>query len=276
MVFRPNTPAPVPGQLVTGHFREGPRYASYREHGTRDWLIVHTLDGHGRFGHAGGDYLTRPGDLVMLEPGTPHDYGTAEGASSWELLWAHFIPLPHWLDWLGWPDVAPGLPLLATGGHEFAPRIARRFRDVVRLNASSSRLREALALNALEEVLLWCDQLNPRTRSIGVDARIRRALELIHDRFAQPLSVAAMARHCGLSPSRFTHLFQHETNATPQRYLELRRLGRARELLQFTQAPIAEIARQVGYDNPFYFTARFKRLTGESPRTWRATHARAR
>lgn len=270
MAARANTPAPIPGQLVTGHFREGPRYATYRAHGTRDWILVHTLAGHGRFGHAQGEYVTRPGDLVLVEPGTPHDYGTAAGADGWELLWAHFIPLPHWLDLLDWPEVASGIGVLALAGHEFEARIGQCFRDALRLSASPVRLREALGMNALEALFLWCDHLNPRTATIGLDPRIRRALDFIHDHFAQPLSVADMARQSGLSSSRFTHLFQHETGETPQRYLELRRLGRARELLQFTQASVAEIARQVGYENPFYFTLRFKRLTGASPRAWRA------
>jgi AraC family transcriptional regulator of arabinose operon len=266
---RANTPAPVPGQLITGHFHEGSRYSTYREHGTRDWILVHTLSGHGRFGHARGEYMTQPGDVVLVEPGTLHDYGTAGGAENWELLWAHFIPLPHWLDLLDWPEVAPGIRVLPLAGHEFEARIVQRFRDALHLNASSMRLREAFAMNALEEVFLWCDHVNPHTATIGVDVRIRRALDFIHERFAQPLSVADMARQSGLSLSRFSHLFQRETGETPQRYLELRRLGRARELLQFTQAPVAEVARQVGYDNPFYFTLRFKRLTGEGPRAWR-------
>ena len=269
MPLRSNTPAPAPGQLVTGHFHEGPRYGTFREHGTRDWLLVLTLSGHGRFGHAEGELICGPGDLVLLKPGTLHDYGTAPGHDAWEPLWAHLIPPPAWLGWLDWPERAPGLLHLNVHGHEFEPRIVQRFHDAIRLNAGSSRLREALAMNALEEVLLWCDHLNPHTAAVGVDPRIRRALDLIHEQFSRPLTVAVLARHSGLSPSRFTHLFQHETGQTPQRYLELRRLGRARELLEFTQAAVGEIARQVGYDNPFYFSLRFRRLTGTSPRTWR-------
>jgi AraC family transcriptional regulator of arabinose operon len=83
------------------------------------------------------------------------------------------------------------------------------------------------------------------------------------------MGVARIAAQCGLSPSRFAHLFRHQTGETPQRYLELQRLKRARELLEFTQEPIAVIARSVGYENPFYFTLRFKRHNGASPRQWR-------
>ncbi len=274
MTARANTPAPPPGTLVTGHFHKGPRYATYRAHGTRDWLLVYTVSGRGRFGHAGGECITRPGDLVLVRPGILHDYGTARGQRHWEPLWAHFIPRPAWLPWLDWPEAAPGLHRLALRGHETAPRLAQRFRDAIRLNAGPSRQREALALNALEEVLLWCDLANPRRDTAGLDSRIRHSLEFICEHFAEALNVARIAAECGLSPSRFAHLFRAQTGETPQRYLELQRLNRARQLLEFTQEPVTAIARAVGFENPFYFTLRFKRHGGASPRAWRSRRKR--
>ena len=266
MTTRASTPAPPPGTLVTGHFSRGPRYATFREHGTRDWLLVCSVSGHGRVGHARGEFITQPGDMVLVRPGVRHDYGTARGARGWELRWAHFIPRPDWLPWLDWPEVAPGIRHLALRGHEAATRLARRFRDLVRLNAGPSRQREALALNALEEILLWCEVANPRRESAGLDSRIRHALEFICERFAEPLNVARVAAHCGLSLSRFAHLFRAQTGETPQRYLELQRLNRARQLLEFTQEPVTVVARSVGFENPFYFTLRFKRHCGASTR----------
>jgi AraC family transcriptional regulator of arabinose operon len=255
--------------LVTGHFHKGPRYRTQRAHGTRDWLLVYTVSGHGRYGHNEGEFITAPGDLVLVRPGVRHDYGTARGARGWEPLWAHFIPRPGWLPFLDWPEVAPGILHLALRDHEAGPRVAQRFRDVVRLNAGPSRQREALAQNALEEILLWADLANPRRESAGLDSRIRRSLDFICERFAEPLNVARVAAHSGLSPSRFAHLFRAQTGETPQRYLELQRLNRARQLLEFTQEPVAAIARSVGFENPFYFTLRFKRHSGASPRAWR-------
>lgn len=264
------TPSPPPGPLVTGHFRKGPRYATYREQGTRDWLLVYTVSGAGRFGHADGDCEAGPGDMVLLRPGTLHDYSTTQGRQRWEPLWAHFIPRPHWIPWLDWPEEAPGIFRLRLHDHEFLPRIKRRFHDLVQLNAGPSRQRELLALNALEEILLWCDLANPRRETAGLDSRIRRALEFVCEHFAEPLTVTQIAEYCGLSPSRFAHLFRTQTGETPQRYLELQRLNRARQLLEFTQEPVAAVARAVGFDNPFYFTLRFKRHSGASPRAWRA------
>jgi len=272
---RRDTPAPLPGLLVTGHFHKGPRYATYREHGTDDWLLVYTVGGRGRYGHAGGELVARPGDMILLKPHTLHDYGTARGSRHWELLWAHFIPRPAWLEFLDWPESAPGLRHLPLAGQAAQARIVRRLRDVIRLNAGPSGLREPLAMNALEEVLLRCDLANPRKENAGLDRRIGRSLDYICSRFSESLTVTHIAAHCGLSPSRFAHLFRTQTGTTPQRYLELQRLNRARQLLEFTQEPVAVIARQVGFENPFYFTLRFKRHCGASPRAWRhQRHAR--
>jgi AraC family transcriptional regulator of arabinose operon len=273
---RPDTPAPPPGPLVTGHFRKGPRFTTYREQGTNDWLLIYNQSGHGRYGHVGGDLVTHPGDIILLRPYTLHDYGTAGGYRHWEPLWAHFIPRPAWLEWLDWPEAAPGMLYLRLQGHELQARIARRLREVIRLNAGPSPLREPLALNALEEVLLWCELTNPRKAAGGLDPRISRALDYICANFADPLTVGRIAVQAGLSPSRFAHLFRQQTGETPQRYLELQRLNRARQLLEFTQEPIRAIARQVGFESPFYFTLRFKRHSGASPRMWRQRRSESR
>jgi AraC-like DNA-binding protein len=49
----------------------------------------------------------------------------------------------------------------------------------------------------------------------------------------------------------------------------LQRINRARQLLELTAMSIKEIAAEVGYENPFYFSLRFKKQTGTSPRDYR-------
>ena len=104
----------------------------------------------------GGELIARPGDWVLIRPGTLHDYAVAASETRWELLWAHFQPRPDWLPWLDWPEIAPGLMLLQLTD----PALAERFLDVHRLFHSDLRRREAFAANALELMLLECDRLN--------------------------------------------------------------------------------------------------------------------
>ena len=269
MDTRPDTPAPPPGPLITGSSRQGPRFNTYRMLGTHDWVLVYNFSGHAYFSHAKGVINTGPGDMILLKPQTVHDYGTGADQPHWEPLWAHFIPRPAWMEWLDWPEVAPGILLLHLHQHEQQPRIVQRFREMLQLNAGAFRLREALAMNALEEIILWCDLANPRSETARLDDRIRHSLNYICEHFAEPLTVGHIAAQCGLSSSRFAHLFRIQIRETPQRYLEMQRLNRARQLLEFTQEPIRHIARQVGFENPFYFTLRFKQHHGTGPRAWR-------
>jgi AraC family transcriptional regulator of arabinose operon len=77
-----------------------------------------------------------------------------------------------------------------------------------------------------------------------------------------------------MSVSRVAHLFREQVGVTPQQFLERQRMERASQLLEMTALSVKEIAHQVGFENPFYFTLRFKRQTGQSPTAFRSRGAR--
>ncbi len=270
MTARPDTPHPELVQLRAGHFHERPDYGVYRRRGTRDTLLIYTRSGGGRFGHARGELVTRAGELVLLAPGTFHDYAVAPGAAHWELLWAHFHAKADWQQLLALPEVSPGVHHLALGDPELTRRIEARLLDMVRLGNGPLRQGESLAMNALEEVLLWCDALNPNAGREPIDPRIRRALDVICGDLKTTHTLPALAKRAALSRSRFAHLFSTQVGTSPQRYQETQRLLRARELLELTARSIEQIADDLGFASPFYFSQRFKRAIGQSPSEYRA------
>ncbi len=271
---------PEVAHLVTGHFYERAGYESWRARGTKDWLLIATVSGSGRFGHdchgQAGEFTTGAGDLVLFRPGTRHDYGVAPGLGCWELLWTHFHPRPEWTPWLAWPDAAPGLMRLRLENAEVRGKILDRFREANALATgvlpSSPRHRETFAMNALEALLLWCDTQNPLSEPCRVDPRVQKVMEYLDRHLAETVTQADLAAETGLSASRLAHLFRAQVGLTPQQFLEGRRLSRARQLLELTPRPIGAVAAEVGYENPFYFTLRFKRATGLSPRDYRKKH----
>ena len=254
------------GGLLAGHFNQTRRYATRRPGGTDDWLLIFTRSGQGIFRWPGGQLSTRRGDLVLTRPGTPHDYGLVQPGEPWELQWVHFLPRPQWLVWLKWRELAPGLSSCRVTEPETFRRLGRRFSEMKKLSERSSRHHETLAMNALEEIILWCDEINMQEGEI--DARIRRAVDLLNDLHSS-LSHEEVARKVGLSSSRLAHLFVEQIGVTPRNYLEKRRLEQARQLLRRTQFPVAEIARQVGFESQFYFSLRFKKATGQAPLAFR-------
>ncbi len=262
------TPDALP---VTGHFCEGPKYAVSRPDGTDDWLLIYTMSGLGRFDHAEGTFLAEPKVLVLLSPGTAHSYGSEASLKRWELLWVHFSPRLHWHPWLTWPEVAPGLRYSRVDREEDEQKVVSTLQDVHRLATSVLPYRTDLALNALERLLLWVKFINPDPRGAAwsLDARVQRAMNYLSEHMSERVTLRDVAEEVHLSPSRLAHLFREQVGVTPQQFLERHRLERAKQLLRSTPHLIQNIAWQVGYENPFYFTRRFKKFVGCSPSAYR-------
>jgi two-component system response regulator YesN len=92
----------------------------------------------------------------------------------------------------------------------------------------------------------------------------------ISDHFANPdLSLHEVAAHVNVSASHFSAVFSRETGETFKEYLTGVRIKKAKELLKTTSLKTFEIAYQVGYKDPHYFSAVFKKQTGLSPSEFR-------
>ncbi|WP_165864129.1 helix-turn-helix domain-containing protein [Capsulimonas corticalis] len=253
--------------MISGHYDVSGGYGTRRDHGARDWLLVATIDGRGRFGFAGGERIAQAGELILLKPGAPHDYSCV-AAGRWEFLWTHFQPRAFWYDLLSWPEFAPGMMSLSLTEPVMRQKIAAQFWEAHRLESGRLRRREAFAMTALEMLLLLCDTQNPLTQQPALDPRIQAALDCIFSRLSDKLSLGDLAGVAGLSPSRFAHLFREQMGAPPLEFLDLRRLDRAKRLLDRSSVSVGAVAEEIGFD-PLYFSRWFKRHTGLGPRAYR-------
>ncbi len=99
---------------------------------------------------------------------------------------------------------------------------------------------------------------------------VAQAQEYITQHYADPeLSLNDVAAYVNLSPSHFSTVFSHTGNETFKTYLTAIRIRKAKELLCTTGLKVYEIADQVGYNDPHYFSAVFKKMTGVSPADFR-------
>lgn len=265
---RAEGPYPPPGVLVTGHFREGFGYRVRRPGGSGNWLLTYTLDGVGLYRQPGVTLRAGPGDLVLLAPGAAHDYSVPEGGF-WEFLWAHFRPRTAWPEWMTLPEVGDGLYLARLRGARTRARVEAAFRGLHADALAGGELAEELALNGLEEVLLVAAREGESARERTMDPRVRRVLAVVSGDLAAPLDVATLAREVSLSPSRLSHLFKEETGDTVMNTVTSLRLRRAARLLEHTAESVGSISRRTGFDSPYYFSRRFRRYFGVSPRRYR-------
>jgi AraC-like DNA-binding protein len=94
-------------------------------------------------------------------------------------------------------------------------------------------------------------------------------VEDIQSNYAQTKEMADYAQMCSLSVSRFAHLFTERYHQSPHSFRLEVRISQAKYLLKDTLIPVQEIARNVGYQDPLYFSRLFKKHTGASPTEFR-------
>lgn len=83
------------------------------------------------------------------------------------------------------------------------------------------------------------------------------------------LSLQDAADHVNVSASHLSKVFSQETGQTFIDFLMMTRIRKAMELMQSTNAKSYEIANEVGYNDPHYFSNLFKRVTGMTIREFR-------
>jgi len=100
---------------------------------------------------------------------------------------------------------------------------------------------------------------------------IIQAKEYIDHHYTNPeLSLNEVALQVNLSASHFSVVFGQEADQTFKEYLTEIRINKAKELLRMTSLRSADIAYQVGYNDPHYFSSVFKKNTGLSPMEFRS------
>ncbi len=118
----------------------------------------------------------------------------------------------------------------------------------------------------LHEIIQWRDN-----RSSGRYADvILKAKKYIEENYNNPsVCLHTVAEHVCLSPNHFSTVFSQECGNTFIEYLTDIRLTMAKKLLKTTQKRSTDIAYEIGFSDPHYFSYIFKKHTGMSPREYR-------
>ena len=143
-------------------------------------------------------------------------------------------------------------------------------------------------LNSIETILVdikTTEQLKEKTCNLLVNAIsfrdsqtsgqhtrvIGQAKEYIDKHFMEPdLSLFEVASQVNLSSSHFSVVFSQGTCQTFKEYLTTTRINKAKEMLRSSALGSNDIAYQVGFNDPHYFSYVFKKNTGFSPTEFRS------
>ena len=82
------------------------------------------------------------------------------------------------------------------------------------------------------------------------------------------VSLNSVCAYLAMSTSYFSSIFKNYTGETFIEALTKKRIEKAKILLKNTQKKTYEIAAEVGYGDPHYFSSAFKKMTGMTPREY--------
>lgn len=116
----------------------------------------------------------------------------------------------------------------------------------------------------------------PRSVFGPMDERIAEAVDRLDNQpLNQPFEEHALASAVALSRAQFDRLFVGQLGMTAKAYFNGRRLQRARELLSDTTTPVKQIAYQLGFADPAYFSKWFYQHSGDTPTRFRSGQSAA-
>ncbi|MBQ3443012.1 MAG: AraC family transcriptional regulator [Selenomonadaceae bacterium] len=224
-------------------------------------------DGAGIFIIDGERYTAKKGDLILYNSSTVHDEfgGSGNDLSSYCVAISN-LKLAN----LSVNKILPDeyLPILPSG--EYFDELLNIFRAIERESYRPSGAETAnllsLALVAKICTLIKTHGQPRREKEPTLSSLVK---DFIDEHYTENIKLEDIARAVGANVYNLAKVFKAEIGISPMRYVILRRLGEAQNLLINTNMTITRIALSVGYNNSNYFQNVFKDFMQMTPREYR-------
>lgn len=253
--------------LRAGHIRTGPDHAIDRKD-VPGHEFLFCLKGRGCVTFEGRSFDVGPSQLVWLPVREPHAH-RPDPDDPWELLWLR----------LDSPNLSRLMTVLAVHSdpvfHFNQPEEIRAlFEDALSYLSTASLASQACCdrvVAKLIEYLLESRGSRLLEPEVSSHKGLGRLMAQIHIHYNDHWNIEKLAAECHVSKSHLFRLFRSAFNKTPLNWLRDYRIAQAKRLLIETSDSVTVIANRVGYSDSLYFSRDFKKRTGQSPRTFRAS-----
>lgn len=234
-----------------------------------EFQLIFYLSGEGTFrSDKAGEHRIKEGNMVMLFPGERHSY-FPDKDKGWEEYWIGFKG-PNIESRVSNGFFSPRDPF-----YTITPEMTNQLLDIF-----SNAIRVAQQMGQGYQQLLagYVNMLLGYISFAGAQARlgeasntddIQRAMIFIHNNYKRDLHPEHVSEHIGWGYSRFRKVFLQQTGTTPYQYIQEVRIQQSKHLLLNTRMALKEIAYEVGFGSPDYFSTAFRRIVGVSPLAFR-------
>lgn len=259
------------------HYRE-PRVGGVEVHHHDFYEVYYLLDGQVEYWVDGRIIRMEPGDLLLINPQELHRPLVGSDRDRYEriVLWIQ-------KDYL--ENMASGknklsrcfdqsLPNRICPADAERPILKARMHELVREFYSRDFGSSLCAQGLFLQLMVQLNRLALRTddpdREEGqMSVLVQQTMNYIRDNISSPLSLEGIASHLYVSKYHLSHAFSREVGVSVYRYIMLRRLLLARQLLLAGQGA-GQVSISCGFSDYASFYRAFKAEYGVSPREYAA------
>ena len=228
-----------------------------RTDGRVDYHVLFVRTGSCTVEYEGQQYTLREQDFVVYLPYQRQCYHFPGGEQT-TTFWLHFSGT----------EVDTLLGQCHLGGGVYHSCHGSEVRDIFQQMIHEYRTKPPLwelrSTGLLMELL--CELSRAVSGDVPMDKFVAELVEHIHENYALEIDIDSFAQRAGLSRGHFDHLFRKQTGRPPHRYQLDVRLREASWMVRYTDLGVAQIAEQVGFSDPFYFSRLYKKKYGVSPK----------
>src|SRR5215475_6385268 len=217
------------------------------------YALVIVSEGSGHFRDPSLDTRVVAPAWFWLFPGVWHEYGP--DASGWTEHWVLFegVGTRGYAAYNAWDQAQPMERAALPHGE-----LAACFAALRTATATPGRYGQLAAAGLVQRLI-------GATVAVRAPRAPRSAVQALIQSAAENLSVAEHAARAEVTSRRLRAEVREATGLTPHELVLRTRLARAQELLADSDLTVMEVAAQVGYDDPAYFSRLFTRRVGMPP-----------
>jgi AraC-like DNA-binding protein len=236
---------------------------TFAPHRHDTYTIGVTLQGVQEFTYRGGAVHSLAGQAFVLHPDELHDGRPGEGGFRYRALYVE----PHLIQEALEARSLPFLRSAVTDDARLRAAVVAALEDP---DLAVGDLHFDQSFVQLAETLAMLDPSSRHQRRESPNAcSANAAREFLEANFLTSVSSTTLERVSGLSRFALTRHFRACFGTSPHRYVIMRRLDRARDLIR-TGTPLAEAASASGFADQAHMTRHFRKAYGVSPARWRA------
>lgn len=243
------------------HYRE-------REQGVAQHILIFCVDGAGWYEIEGQRRDLARGEVLLIPRNVPHIYG-ASAEAPWSIHWVHFMGKEADFFAYHLPENAYTLLVDAQTCAAMESLFQECYESFIGGFVLHRLIYCAQILRHLLGRLFFNNTFFSPVQRTNHFHSLEPTLTYMHQKIHQNLSLQEMADHAGLSVSHFSYLFKQQTGYSPMDYFIHLKMQHACTLLSLSVKAVHEIALEVGYSDPYYFSRIFKKVMGMSPRQYR-------